>query len=99
MKITVQRTGGFAGMTESMGTIDTRQLDASRARDVTRAVEEVGFFALPEQVRGPEIGADLFSYEVTILDNGRSRTVRFQDQDEPTMLPLRRLVDIVTQAR
>jgi hypothetical protein len=98
MKIIATRSGGFAGVTESLGTVDTSKLDAAQARDIAQLVEDLNFFRMPEEVRGTEIGADLFQYEVTVLENGRSHTVRFTDQEEPTINSLRRLMDAVTHA-
>ncbi len=97
MKITVKRTGGFAGLTETLGTIDTSAMNAARARDAEQRVTDLGFFSLPEDIPAAEIGADLFHYEVTVLDKGRSHTVRFRDHEENMKNPLRRLVDAVIQ--
>lgn len=98
MKITVKRTGGFAGLTETLGMVDTTILDSGRARNIELKVSDLGFFSLPQNIPGSEIGADLFQYEITVLDRGRSHTVRFRDHDDNMTNPLRRLVDAVTHA-
>lgn len=97
MKITVKRSGGFAGLTETLGAVDTSTLDAGQARDIELRVSDLGFFSLPETIAGSEMGADLFQYEITVLDRGRSHTVQFPDHAENMTNPLRRLVDAVTQ--
>lgn len=98
MKITITRSGGFAGTTELIGTLDTSALDAARAQEAQQRIIELGFFSLPENVPATEVGADLFRYEVTVSDQGRQHTVKFMDHDD-MMSPLRRLVDLVIQYR
>lgn len=99
MKVTITRSGGFAGITELIGVVDTSALDAAHAQEVEQRVIELGFFSLPENIPATEVGADLFRYEVTVSKQGRQHTVRFMDHDGDMLSPLRKLVDTVIKLR
>lgn len=93
MRISVKRTGGFAGLSEQIADLDTDSLDPPRAREIERLVNEAGFFALPAQVPGGEVGADIMIYEITVTAGRRQHTVAFVGDDRPEITPLRRLVE------
>ncbi len=93
MKISVKRTGGYAGLPEDLAAINTAALPVAVAQQVEQMVQEIRFFDLPAVVSGGTIGADLFNYEVTITEDDRHHTVVFVDNDSPETAPLRRLVD------
>ncbi len=102
MRIEVKRTGGFAGLEEDLGAVDTAQLDPDAAREVRRLVQQSAFFTMPDTVEGGEVGADLFRYDITVSDERRRHTVTFAArddaaaEDDPATAPLRRLVERVT---
>ena len=96
MNISIKRSGGFAGVTEDLGTINTAQLDATRAQQVEQMVQDIGFFNLPAMLSSG-IGADLMRYEVTVIDGNKQHTVAFEDDDGPETAPLRRLVESLTR--
>ncbi len=77
MRITVKRTGGFAGLTENIADLDTTQLDSESSVKVAAKVDSIGFFDYPAVVAGP-VGADMYRYEVTVAD-GESHTVTFSE--------------------
>lgn len=79
MKINIRRTGGFAGISEEIGAVDTQNLDADTGRDIENRIKTIGFFGLPEQVGGP--GADLFHLEITVVDKGRTHKVSVAEED------------------
>ncbi len=47
MKISVTRTGGFAGVTDEVGSVDTAQLDDAARQKLEQAVRRMKFFELP----------------------------------------------------
>jgi hypothetical protein len=98
MRISAKRSGGFAGLTEDVGTVDTAQLDAVTKLQVEQMIHNMGFFELPATVSGG-IGADLFNYEITVSEGGRQHTVAFTEDGSPQTAPLRRLVDTIAQMR
>jgi len=99
MDISVTRTGGFAGLTKKVGTVNTTQLDAAAAQQVEQMVQSIGFFDLPAIVSGGALGADMFRYEITVTQGDRQHTVVFDDDESPETAPLHRLVDTVIQMR
>lgn len=97
MRIRVQRSGGYAGISEELAAVDTDQLDPEVGKRIEQLVDQVGFFALPaEQAAG--VGADFFRYEVSVIDDGRQHTVSFADDGSAETEPLRRLVEAVSAA-
>jgi hypothetical protein len=96
MIISVKRTGGFAGLTEELGTVNTMQLNAATAQQIEQMVLNIDFFNLPAFVESG-IGADLFRYEITIRDGDRRHVVAFNDDGGPETAPLRQLVEAIMQ--
>jgi hypothetical protein len=94
MRISVRRSGGFAGIEEEVGALDTTGLAPEAREELERLVGETDFFALPAAVEG-EVGADQFRYEVTVEDEGRAHTVTFVGEGGDQAAALRRLVDAV----
>lgn len=107
MHIKVSRSGGYAGLEEGLGTLDTNTLDGDRAAEIERLVQYAGFFELPATLPDDSVGADLFQYSITVTDHGRSHTVSYRDSgadlttggsEAAGSLPvLRRLVDAAQQ--
>lgn len=74
MKIVVEKSGGFAGVTARLAEVDTESAgDRDRLEGLVR---ELDFFSLPPRVDG-EVGADLEELRLTVDDAGRSHTVSF----------------------
>jgi emfourin len=95
--IKVQRSGGYAGISEEIASIDTAQLDPEAASRIEQLIGQTRFFDLPAEAPGG-VGADFFRYEVTVTDNGRQHTVAFADDGGPETEPLRKLVETVSAA-
>jgi len=81
MKISVTRTGGFAGVTDEVGSVDTAQLDAAARQKLEQDVRRVNFFELPARLPGEPVGADLFAYRVTVSDGPREHSVTFTGEE------------------
>jgi hypothetical protein len=98
--IRISRTGGFAGVDEELTRVDTTALDAGRAAAVADRLDGAGFFALPAELPAAGVGADHFTYSVTVRDGGRSHTVSYRDDGTGTAGagPLRGLVDLLLDA-
>jgi Emfourin len=93
----VRRSGGFAGIEEEIGSVDTEALPAGTRDEVESLVRDAGFFSLPSTVEG-DVGADQFRYEVTVEDGGRAHTVAFVGDEGPEVAALRRIVHAVETA-
>jgi len=96
MNISIKRSGGFAGVTEDLGTTNTAQLDAALAQQVEQIVQNLDFFNLPAIISSG-IGADLMRYEVTVEEGNRQHTVIFEDDGDPETASLRQLVESLIQ--
>jgi len=99
MEITIARSGGYAGLHEVIATVDTARLDPKAKADIEAAVANANFFALPPRVQGKEIGADLQTYEVTVVDNARHHSVIFPDESSSATAQLLALVGAIMAAR
>ncbi|MDZ8187606.1 MAG: hypothetical protein RMX96_22490 [Nostoc sp. ChiSLP02] len=88
MRISLERTGGFAGITKRT-TADTAELPANEADTLKRLVEAADFFRLPERITSPNPQSDRFQYKLTLEDNGRQHTVTVSEAALPgTLRPL-----------
>jgi hypothetical protein len=75
VKVTVERSGGFAGMKRRYQ-VDTSSLDDEAAGRLRRAIEHTAFFDLPSRAGESAPGADRFEYAVTVEAPSRTHTVR-----------------------
>ncbi|MBD2413058.1 hypothetical protein FACHB389_02080 [Nostoc calcicola FACHB-389] len=88
MRISFERTGGFAGISKKT-TVDTAELPANEANTLKRLVEAADLFGLPEQITSPNPQSDRFQYKLTVEDNGRQHTVTVGEAALPgTLRPL-----------
>ncbi len=99
MQVVIKRSGGFAGLSEEIASVDTGKLNATAAREVEKLVSDVGFFNLPRNPPGQKVGADFMQYEVTVTDQSRQHTVIFNDDDSPATAPLRDFVKRISQLK
>jgi len=98
MKISVTRSGGFAGLTDEVSAVDTARLDTAARQKLEQAVRRVNFFELPARLPGEPIGADLFAYRVTVRDGAREHSVTFTGE-EGAAAALRELLAAVTGSK
>ena len=90
IKITVQRSGGFAGVRLPPTVVDSATLPPDQAEALNRAVDQVNFFALPAQAPSPPRGADRFQYRVTVSRDRVEHTVQVHEGNEG---PLKELIE------
>lgn len=101
MIVRVTRSGGFAGLLEELGTVDTRSLgpaEAAKVKEQIAELERLGA-ALGDQA----IGADMFRYEVEIEDEqGRHRKLILTHEGDPSVPvpePLGELLSAIEEYR
>jgi len=88
MRISFERTGGFAGISKKT-TVDTATLAPNEAQELLRLVEVADLFNLPERITSPNPQSDRFQYRLTVEDNGRQHTVTVSEAALPgTLRPL-----------
>lgn len=99
MKITVKRTGGYAGLSEDIAAVDTAELTPVATQKVERMVQNMRFFDLPANIQTSTIGADLFYYEIKVTDAGHQHIIGFYHNDDPETLLLRQFVETLIQLK
>lgn len=89
MHVTIQRTGGFAGIPLTKS-IDAATLSAPEMDDLKRMIESARFFELPGLIPSkPQ--PDRFEYQITVEQDGKKHSVTAA---EPALPPeLKPLVD------
>jgi hypothetical protein len=92
LRISIKRTGGFAGLSETIAEKDTAAIPSAVAERLAGLVAASDFFALPAALPG-KAGADMHRYEITVEDGARRHTVAFVDDESPAIGPLKRLVE------
>ena len=99
MKISVTRSGGFAGPTEDLGAIDTAQLSAGVGEDLRRMIERGGKSSPTSEKSEAAVGADMFRYEITMIDGPKRQTMTFVDDGSPANAALHALIARVASLR
>jgi hypothetical protein len=92
MKITIQRSGGYAGTVETLCEVDTANLDpvpAAELEQLAVGAEAAAKAAAPAQ----PIGADFLKYEVTLGDDKDERRWAVVDDNSTSVEPIRRLLN------
>ena len=86
MRVYLERSGGFTGITMSID-LDTDSLSDEEARMLREHVSKAGFFSLPAQSARPTRGADRLQHVVRVeADDGRVHTVTAIDGAIPAAL-------------
>ncbi len=85
LRISIERSGGFAGITTKTS-VDEKDLAPEEARKLHQLVEEAEFFNLPGKIvsRSPE--PDRFQYELRLEENGRQYKVAVSEEAMPEKL-------------
>jgi hypothetical protein len=95
MKVTIERTGGFAGMSTTFS-VDDNTLNASEKQQLETLLDKSKFFEMPvKSSEEPSKGAaDYFIYRITAeSEPGKSHTVERTDLTMDSSL--KALVDIL----
>ncbi|AFZ02106.1 protealysin inhibitor emfourin [Calothrix sp. PCC 6303] len=74
MQISLERTGGFAGLSRTT-TVDTANIPADKANQLSQILETANFFKLPTYIPGNISQPDRFQYTFTVENNGQNHTV------------------------
>lgn len=88
MRMTMERTGGFAGISITKE-VDTNTLPDNEAKQLRQLVDAADFFRLPKTIKSNSPQPDRFQYQLTVEDNGKQHTVEVSEQAVPgTLRPL-----------
>ena len=85
MKISYQRTGGFAGMVMSFS-IHTETLPSDEGEELKNLVAAANFFELPSKTESSGPVSDQFQYIITIETEDQQHTVEVGDAALPENL-------------
>ena len=97
MRITLTRSGGFAGILLPPVTLDTAALPRGVARRIEELVASANFFNLPRTLAAPARQPDRLQFTVRIVDDdGREHTVTCDE--EAASEPFLELVRAVRKA-
>ena len=94
MRVTLERTGGFAGIKRT-AVADTDQLNGETAQKLLELAEQSEFFALPTTIISKGIQPDRFEYTLTVNDGDRVHTVTVGESAQPDSL--RQLTEFVSR--
>jgi hypothetical protein len=88
MRMTIERTGGFAGISMTK-IVDTTTLPDNEANQLRQLVDAADFFRLPKTITSKSPQPDRFQYQLTLEDKGKQHTVEVGEQAVPgTLRPL-----------
>ena len=89
MRISFERTGGFAGISRTT-TVDTANLPTDEANQLPQLLEAANFYNLPANITAPpSTQPDRFQYTLSVEDKDRSHTVTVSEAALPgTLRPL-----------
>ena len=79
VQVEFRRSGGLAGI-DMTATVDASELPTEQAEVLTQMVAQPPVAAKPSPAHG---AADQFSYEVTLRDGQRTRTLHWTEADVP----------------
>lgn len=90
MKVTIKRSGGLAGLNETLAAIDSEHLSGAA---VDRLRQEL--MRLTASLRPADIGADLLRYDVEIDGDGPPRRLTVFDDGHPETAPMKHIEAIL----
>ena len=85
MRISFERSGGFAGITMKTA-VDEKDLAPDEAQKLRQLVEETDFFNSPEKIMSRSPQPDRFQYELRLEEKGRQHTVTMSEEVMPAKL-------------
>ena len=85
MRISFERTGGFAGITMKAA-VDEKDLAPDEAQKLRRLVEEADFFNLSKKIMPRSPRPDRFQYELSLEESSRQHTVTTSEEVLPAKL-------------
>ena len=85
MRISFERSGGFAGITMKTA-VDEEDLAPGEAQKLRQLVEETDFFNLPGKIISRSPQPDRFQYELKLEEKGRQNTVTVSEEAMPPKL-------------
>jgi hypothetical protein len=79
VRITLKRSGGFAGI-QTTASLDIEKLSAKKAAELRLLVAGCKFFGLPKIIRAKSPEPDRFQFDLTIEEDKLSHTVSIAEE-------------------
>jgi hypothetical protein len=99
MRISLQRTGGFAGISKK-AIIDTANLSPEETQQLSHLLEATNFFSLPTKMNAPANQPDRFQYTLTVQENSQQHTIIVGEAALPEALkPLIEFVNTIASKK
>jgi hypothetical protein len=93
MRVSFERSGGFAGLMMT-STADTTELPDAEAQQLQELVSRADFFNLPSKMLSNSPQPDRFQYQITVRSDGKTHTVQASESQVPEKL--RPLVEMMS---
>lgn len=85
LRITFERSGGFAGITMKTA-VDEKELAPAEAQKLRQMVERADFFNLSEKIVPRSRQPDRFQYDLSLEESGRQHKVTVSEEVLPEKL-------------
>jgi len=85
LRISFERSGGFAGITMKTA-VDEKDLAPGEAQKLRQLIEEADFFNSPGKMMSRSPQPDRFQYELSLEEKGRQHTVTMSEEAMPAKL-------------
>lgn len=82
LKIKLERSGGFAGMTMRFS-LEDRDLPEEEAQRLRQMLQQARFFELPPSLRATSPQPDRFTYRLTVSSDEKEHTVELSESAIP----------------
>ena len=96
MKILMRRTGGFAGLDETLGELDTASLQRDEAAAIEQLAGQLDTTRRAASAEKQRVGADFVKYEISLADGQNRRSLVIADDGSPLAALARQLADRLT---
>lgn len=85
MRVYLERTGGFAGMSRTTK-VDTTAIPQDTAKQLPQLLQDSDFYNLPDYIDSSSPKPDSFYYRLTVENNGQTHTVSVGESAVPNNL-------------
>jgi hypothetical protein len=85
MRIVIERSGGFAGISQTHS-VSTDQLPAEQAQTLRSLVDASDFYELPSAIPSTGLVRDPFQYKITVESERGTHTVQADEAAVPARL-------------
>lgn len=85
MRVYLERTGGFAGMSRTTK-VDTSDIPQTDAKQLTQLLQDSDFYNLPAYIDSDSPKPDRFHYKLTVENDGQMHSVSVGESAIPSNL-------------